>query len=90
MGVDLFLIQDVATLIENMPLVSDNEDFTEEEQVVPKPMDVIVVDELVVSNEDGNIDEQITPFPLEITPFANHQNVTFHVFKDALANLLRS
>lgn len=34
MGVDLFVIQDVATLIENLPPVLDNEDFAEEEEVV--------------------------------------------------------
>ena len=46
--VDLFVIQDVTASIENLPLGSDNEEFVEEEQVVPKPMDVIVVDEMVV------------------------------------------
>lgn len=49
MGVDLFFIQDVATLIEN-PSPIYNEYFSKEEQVVSKPVDVIIVDELVVSN----------------------------------------
>lgn len=74
--------------IENMPLGSDNEEFTEEEQVVLKPIEAIILDELVVSNEDAKIDEQFTPFSLEIIPFADHQNVIFHVFQDPVANLL--
>lgn len=53
-------------------------------------MNVIVVDELVVSNEDGKIDTHIAPFSLESSPFVAHQNVTFHVFQNPLANLFQS
>lgn len=50
-----------------MPLVSENEESVEEEQVVSDPMYLhrIVVDKVVSSIEEGNINEVIVSFSPE-------------------------